>query len=161
MDRNKLPLDPRQLGVPSGASKMISNPIVCLAQTVHLSCTDTNTVMEQTKRDSTWATSPRSSIVFVQNDFQAFGMFGATHAPILHRHWHRFQTNRNKICLGVPRPLGVPLCASKMVAKPMHVRCKQCTYLASRLALSPNGPKQGSNCASSPQSTSGCVQNDY
>ena len=37
-DRNELPLEPRQLGVPSGASKMISEPKVRLVQTVHLSC---------------------------------------------------------------------------------------------------------------------------
>jgi hypothetical protein len=49
MDQNKLPLEPRQLGVPLGASKMISNPIVRLAQTVHLSCSDINTIMEWTE----------------------------------------------------------------------------------------------------------------
>jgi hypothetical protein len=49
MDQNELPLEPRQLGVPSSASKMISNPVVRLAQTMHLSCSDTNTDMEQTK----------------------------------------------------------------------------------------------------------------
>ena len=42
MERREIPQDPRHLGVPSGASKMISEPIVRLAQTVHLSCTDTN-----------------------------------------------------------------------------------------------------------------------
>jgi gamma-glutamylcysteine synthetase len=35
--------------VPSGASKMISKPTVCLAQTMHLSCTDTNTISKWTK----------------------------------------------------------------------------------------------------------------
>jgi hypothetical protein len=49
MDRNELPLEPRQLGVPSGASKTISNRMVRLAQTVRLSCSDTNTIMEWTK----------------------------------------------------------------------------------------------------------------
>ena len=43
-DQNELPLEPRHLVVPSGAFKMISEPMVRLAQTVHLSCTDTNTV---------------------------------------------------------------------------------------------------------------------
>jgi hypothetical protein len=49
MDQNELPLEPRQLRVPSGASKMISNPMVSLAQTVHPSCSDTNTIMEWTQ----------------------------------------------------------------------------------------------------------------
>ena len=30
-----------------GASKMISKPMVCLAQTMHLSCTDTNTISKE------------------------------------------------------------------------------------------------------------------
>jgi hypothetical protein len=37
------------LGVPSGASKMISEPTVHLAQIVHLSCTDTNTIPKHTE----------------------------------------------------------------------------------------------------------------
>jgi hypothetical protein len=48
-DRTKLALEPRHLGVPSSASKMISMPMVCLVQTVHLSCIDNNTVSEWTK----------------------------------------------------------------------------------------------------------------
>ena len=47
MDRNELSLEPRHLGVSSGASKMISELMVRLAQTVHLSCIDTNTVSKQ------------------------------------------------------------------------------------------------------------------
>jgi hypothetical protein len=42
-----------------------------------------------------------------------------------------------------------------------YVRRKQCTYLASRLALSPNGLKRASTKASSPRSTIGCVQTDF
>jgi hypothetical protein len=49
MDWNKLPLEPRHLGVSSGVSKMISDPIVHLAQTVHLSCLNTNTVYKLIK----------------------------------------------------------------------------------------------------------------
>jgi len=48
MDRNELPLEPRHVGVPSGASKMISEPMVRLAQIMHLSYPDTNTVYKQT-----------------------------------------------------------------------------------------------------------------
>ena len=43
-DLNELSLEPRHLGVPSGASKTNSKPMVCLAQIVHVSCTNTNTV---------------------------------------------------------------------------------------------------------------------
>jgi hypothetical protein len=38
MDQNEIPHDPRDLEVPSGASKMISEAVVCSAQTVPLSC---------------------------------------------------------------------------------------------------------------------------
>jgi hypothetical protein len=41
---NRAPPNPRHLGVPSGASKRIYEPIVRLTQTEHLSCTDANTV---------------------------------------------------------------------------------------------------------------------
>jgi hypothetical protein len=70
MERSEIPQDPRLLGVPLGASKMISEPMVCLAQTMYLgvqsgaskmifepmvslaqtmllSCIDTNTVSKQ------------------------------------------------------------------------------------------------------------------
>jgi hypothetical protein len=45
----ELPLDPRQLGVSSGVSKMIFEPMRCLAQIMHLSCTDTYTVSRRTE----------------------------------------------------------------------------------------------------------------
>jgi hypothetical protein len=48
-DRTKLPLEPCHLGVPPSVSKMISMPMVCSVHTVHLSCTDTNTVSKRTK----------------------------------------------------------------------------------------------------------------
>ena len=49
IDRIELPLEFRHLEVPLGASKLISEPMVRLVQTVHLSCTRTNTVSKRTK----------------------------------------------------------------------------------------------------------------
>jgi hypothetical protein len=49
MDGNELPFEPRHLGVSSSASKIISEPVVCLAETVHLSCTEANTVSKRTE----------------------------------------------------------------------------------------------------------------
>jgi hypothetical protein len=43
----------------------------------------------------------------------------------------------------------------KWLPRLWYTRRKLCTYLASRLALSPNGPKQASTWASSPRSTIG------
>ena len=49
MDQNEIPHDPRHLGVPSGATKMISEPMACSAQTVHLSCVKISTVSKRTE----------------------------------------------------------------------------------------------------------------
>jgi hypothetical protein len=68
---NELPLEPRHLGVPSGASKMIFKPMVRSAQTVHLYCIDTNTVSKWTKMRLHMTHSPRSSIGCIQDDFWA------------------------------------------------------------------------------------------
>ena len=48
-DRNEILRDPRPLGVPSGASKMISEPMVCLTQTAHLSCVKISTISTRTE----------------------------------------------------------------------------------------------------------------
>jgi hypothetical protein len=47
--RKKIPHDPRHLGVPLGVSKMISESVVCSAQTVHLSCVKASTVSKRTE----------------------------------------------------------------------------------------------------------------
>jgi hypothetical protein len=49
MDRNKLPLDTRHLGLPLGLLKMICMLEVHLAQTVHLSYAEINTISKQTE----------------------------------------------------------------------------------------------------------------
>jgi hypothetical protein len=43
------PQDPPQLGVPSGASNTISEPTVCLTQTVHQSCFLSSTISKRTE----------------------------------------------------------------------------------------------------------------
>jgi hypothetical protein len=45
--RTELSLESHRLGVSLGASKTISKPMVCLAQTVHLSCADPNTISKR------------------------------------------------------------------------------------------------------------------
>jgi hypothetical protein len=47
LTQTEVSLDPRRLGVPFGASKMIFEHLVHLAQTVHLSRTDSNTVSKE------------------------------------------------------------------------------------------------------------------
>jgi hypothetical protein len=95
-DRTELPLEPCHLGVPSGASKTISMPMVCSVQTVQLSCTDTNNLSKQTKT-----------------------RFHMTHVS------YKFHRVGPKLFMSL-----------------WYVLCKPCTYLVSRLALSPNGPNR-------------------
>jgi hypothetical protein len=59
---NKLPLEPRHLGVSSVASKTISEPMVRSAKTVDLYRTDTYTISKRTEMRFHMTHSPRSSI---------------------------------------------------------------------------------------------------
>jgi hypothetical protein len=49
MDQNEFSLDPRHVGVPSVAPKMIFEPMVCLTKTMHLSCVEINTTSKHTE----------------------------------------------------------------------------------------------------------------
>jgi hypothetical protein len=49
MDQNEIPHVPLHLGVPSGASKMISEAEVRSAQTVQLSCVNISTIFERSE----------------------------------------------------------------------------------------------------------------
>jgi hypothetical protein len=84
-DSNKLPLEPYLLGVSSGVSKTISEPMVCSAQTLHLYCTASNTVSRWTAMRFHMTHSPRSSIGCVQDDFHAYGTFDTNRSPILRK----------------------------------------------------------------------------
>jgi hypothetical protein len=59
---NRAPPDARHLGVPSGASKTIYEPMVRSVQTVHLSCVKISTISKRTEQSSTRPSSPRSTI---------------------------------------------------------------------------------------------------
>jgi hypothetical protein len=158
MDQNEFPLEPQHLGAPSGASKIISKPMVLWPKSyTYLTPTQTLSPNGQ-KWVSTWASSPRITIGCIQNDFWAYG----TLAQIvqLSSHQHYLQINWNEIpCY--PSHLGVPSGAFKMISEPWYIRHKPCTNYASRLALSPNGPKRVSTWALSPRRTLECIQNDF
>jgi hypothetical protein len=160
MDQNEILHDPCHLGVPSGASKMIYKPLVHSAQTTHLSCVTLSTISNELNQVSTWASSARSNIGCVQNDFWAYGMFSTNYAPILNRHQHYLQMDQNTIAHD-PHHLGLHRVRPKWFLSLWYVRRKPYTYLASRLALSPNELNQASTWASSPWSTIRCVQNDF
>ena len=107
MDRNELPHDPRHLGVPSGVPKMIAMPVVYSAQTMHLYCAEINTISKQTEMSFDLTLVPRSIIGCSQNDFRAYGTFGANYAPISRGDEHYPQTDQNKLQLDI-HYLGVP-----------------------------------------------------
>ena len=117
-DQKKLPLEHSYLGVPSVSSKMIPEPMVCFAQTVHLSCTDTNTTSKwtETRFDMTHIT--QKFIGCIQNDFRAYRTFSANLSPILCQDQHYLQIDRNELPLE-PHHLGVPSRASKTISDPM------------------------------------------
>jgi hypothetical protein len=49
MYRNEIPHDPHHLAVPSGASKMISELMICSSQTLYLSCVKIRTIAKKTE----------------------------------------------------------------------------------------------------------------
>jgi hypothetical protein len=77
---------------------------------------------------STWASSPRSTIEWVQNDFCAYGMFDANRALILHRHQHCLEMDQNEIP-HEPRDLRLPSGVSKTIHEAM-VRSAQTVHLS-------------------------------
>jgi hypothetical protein len=135
-------VEPCHLGVPSGVSRTISELMVHLAQTVHLSCTDTNTVSKRTETRLHRTTSPWSSIGCVQNDFWAYGTFIANYAPILHQDKQYLQMDQNKLPVE-PCHQGVPSGASKMISDPMvcsaqtlHLSCGKISTISKQTKTS-------------------------
>jgi hypothetical protein len=80
------------------------------------------------KQNSTWPTSPRSSIGCVQISFWGYGMFGTKCGSILHRYQHYLQMDWNEF-LHDPHHLGVSSGASKMISEPT-VRSAQTVHLS-------------------------------
>jgi hypothetical protein len=114
MVQNEILHDPHHLGVPLGASKMISEPLVHSAQTMHLSCVKISTISNKLNQASTWSSSTRSTIRCVRNDFRAYGMFRTNHAPTSNRQQHYLQMDQIVIPHD-PRHLGLPSGACKMI----------------------------------------------
>jgi hypothetical protein len=117
---NEIPDDPRHLGVPSVASKIVSEAMVRLAQTMQLSSIKISTITKWIEMSFHLILKPRSAIRFIRNDLCAYGTIGANRAPILHR---------NEISHD-PRHLGVPSATFKMISEPvvhstqtMHLSC--------------------------------------
>jgi hypothetical protein len=160
MGWNEIPHDPRHLGVLSGMSKMIFEPAVRSAQTVHLSCVKIGTISKWTK-SSFHLSSPRSTIGWVHNDFLSLWYIWCKPCTYLvvtltlsPNGWKRDST----LPTSLRRSIG---CVQNDFLCLWYIQPKPCTYLASRLALSPKGSNWASSWAMSLRSSIGCVQNDF
>jgi hypothetical protein len=109
-----------------------------------LTCVKSSSISKQTE------SSFHLSLGDFQNNFRACSAFGKS----LH---HCLQMEQNEIPADACH-LGVLSGVSKMIPSLWYVRHKPCTYLASRLAQSPNKPNRASTWASSPRTTIGACK---
>jgi hypothetical protein len=124
MNPNKISQDPHHLGLPSGVSKMIYEPVVHSTQTVHLSCFKASTVSKRTK------SSFHLSLITLEHHWVRPKPFLS-----LWYVWRKSCTDTNTAPNGPkrdstdPRHQGVPLSVSKMISKPV-VRSAQTIHLS-------------------------------
>ena len=130
MDRNEIPHVPRHLGVPSCASKMISEPMVRSAQTAHLSCVKISTI-------STW-TANRARLAQTGH----LGVPSGASKMISNQLYCTDATDPNEISHD-PHHVGVPLSVSTTISKPMvcsaqtkHLSCVKITTISTRTKTS-------------------------
>ena len=118
MDRNEIPRDPRHLGVPSGVSKMISEPMVHSMQTVHLSSFDTNNVSKW--KDARVQMTHVTKAFHLVRPKRFLSQWYIPHKPCtyLASRLAIYPKGQNELPLE-PRHLVVPSGASKTICKPM------------------------------------------
>ena len=96
----------------------------------------------------------------IQIDFQAFGMFHATvHLSCIKISTVFKQTEPN--IHFSPFTYEYQQERPKWFLRLWCIRHKLCTYLAPKLTISPNRPKQNSICHTSSSSSIGCIQIDF
>jgi hypothetical protein len=158
MGRREIPHDPRHLGVPSVASKMISEPMVRSTWTVHLSCIKNSTTLKLTE---------------------------LSHEPYhlgVHQVWRKWFLSQwyvgRKLCTDVAPTLTLSpngknwdstrptsprssIRCVQTIPEPM-VRSTQTVHLSCvKISTSPKGPIRASTWASSPSGIIECIQNDF
>ena len=118
MDQNKIRHDPRHVGVPSDASKMISEPMVRLVHTMHLSCTDANATSKQ-KEERFHMTHITKELHRVHAKMISGPMLRSTQTVHLSCvKISTIKTDRNELPLE-SRHLVEPSVASKLISEPM------------------------------------------
>jgi hypothetical protein len=116
-------------------------------QTVHLSCTDTNTISKWTKTRFHMTQVTKCYIGCVQNDFEP--MVRSTQS--VHLSCVKISTisKRTESIFHLNLvTMEYHWVCQKWFMSLWYVRCKLCTYLLSRLALFPNGLNRASTWAS-------------
>ena len=143
MERSEIPHDPRHLGVPSGASKTIFEPMVRLTQTVHLSYIKISTIPKQAELslETRHLGLPSGASKTISKPMarlaQTIHVSCTDTNTVSKRKEARFQMTHVTLEFHQVCPKRFPSL--------WYVRRKPCSsYLASRLALSPNGPKWAS-----------------
>ena len=137
----EIPQDPRHLGVPSGASKMISEPMVRSAQTVHLSCVKVSTISKQTENE---LPLEPCHLGVPSGGSKIISEHMVRSAQTVHLSCVKIRTISNHTETSF-RYLGVTFgCAQSDFHARATFGAKPFTYLAPRLTLSPNGSKLAS-----------------
>jgi hypothetical protein len=148
MDRNDLPVVPRKLGVPSGVSKMIFESMEHLTHTVHLSCTDTDTLSKRKEM--------RFHRTHVTEEFYRVRPKWISKPMVrLAQIMHLSCTNTNTVSKQTKTRFQMTHVTyefhrvrSKWFPSLWYIQRKLCIYLASTLGLSPNRTKRASSWAS-------------
>jgi hypothetical protein len=131
--------------------------MVCLVQTMLLSCTNSNTVSKRTK---TRFQTTHVTYEFHQVRPKLFMMYWYVQSKPCTYLASTFALSPNRPSGDPPYPrhLGVPSGASKMIFEPMVRLSKPSTYLAPTLTLSQNRSKRDSTRPTSLMSSIGCIQ---
>jgi hypothetical protein len=132
---------------------MSSEPMVRSAQTVHLSCVEFNTYLQMERNEFPHGPHhvgvPSVAPKMISEPMICSVQTEHLYCTEINTISKRTKTSFHLIYRQIGAPMGVP----KVMSKSMVTQHKPCTYLASRLILSPNGPKQPSTRPLSPRST--------
>ena len=155
-----LSLETRHLGLPSGASKMISKPMARLAQTVHLYCADTNTVSKRERSeiplDPHHIGLPLGASKMIYEPMVRLGQTMNLFALRL-----ILSPNGKKWDSTWQRHLGVPSGASKTIFEPM-VRLTQTVHLSYiKISTISKRTKMSFHLSPVPRSIISCIKNDF
>ena len=143
-DRTKHRLEPLHLGVPTSASKMVSQTMVHQVQTVHLSCTKTNIVSKQTESEIPYGTRHQG---VPSGASKLISKHMVCSMQIMHLPCIRISTISKLTEPSFHLSLFIQeyqILRPKWFLRLWCIRRKLCTYLALKLTMSTNEPKQDS-----------------